>query len=296
MVADRRLTRAVANGQVEVVDDDAAKMVLLGQQVVVGYTGLANLRPPPRGQTDWWLVEALSPPGVTLSDTFEQLRARANEAFGKMSHVGPRAKRHAFVAAGWAPAKDGPRPFFLSISNALSRYGRWLERSKPEFVTRVDWLSRGAVFRFDETGQPAPHAVKQRVLKELSSPESRSASHVASILARAVRETAEVNETVGKGLLVTVLPRDTVSKTGGLFLGVDELIDLSGQITFPTIDWPTSFYLPADVETGVVYAPHYVDEGLQTFEAMVLNRTFDSDEEVERYAERFIERMRKGMK
>lgn len=64
MVADRRLTRVAADGKkVEVVDDDAAKVVLLGQQVAVGYTGLANVRPPPRGQTDWWLMDALPLPG-----------------------------------------------------------------------------------------------------------------------------------------------------------------------------------------------------------------------------------------
>jgi hypothetical protein len=59
MAADRRLTKVQRDGTVEVVDDEAAKVVLPGTQVAVGYSGLANVRPPPRGQTDWWLLDTL---------------------------------------------------------------------------------------------------------------------------------------------------------------------------------------------------------------------------------------------
>ncbi len=295
MVADRRLTRATPDGRIEVVDDDAAKVVLLGQQVAVGYTGLANVRPPPRARTDWWLVDALSPPEATLDGTVEQLRVRATEVFGKMSHVGPRAKRHAFVAAGWSPSGGGVRPFYLTISNALSSYGFWLEKSTPEFVTHIEWLPQGTPFRFDATGQRAPAAVKQRVLAELSNPEGRAPSQIAANLTRAVRETAEKNDTVGEGLLVTVIPRDTASKTGGLVISTEESVDPYGQISFPEVDCPTSFYLPAKGKTGIVYAPHYMDENLRVAGAFALDRSFASDEEFEQYFDPLIERSLKEM-
>ena len=47
MVADRRLTN-LATG--ELVEDEACKMVVQGRQVPWAYTGLANVKPAPRGE------------------------------------------------------------------------------------------------------------------------------------------------------------------------------------------------------------------------------------------------------
>lgn len=170
MAADRRLTKLHTDRTVEVADEEAAKMVLLGRQVAFGYTGLANVRPPPRGQTDLWLMNALSPPAPMLDETIEQVRAAATEAFSKITHVGPRAKRHAFVAAGWMPVSgQAHRPFYATVSNALSGAGLFLDTSRPVFTTRVQALGEKVPFRLDAVGQPLDPAAKQRVRSDLQS-------------------------------------------------------------------------------------------------------------------------------
>jgi hypothetical protein len=232
-----------------------------------------------------------------LADTFERLRVNANETFRTMSHVGPRAKRHAFVAVGWAPvAGHGHRPFYVSISNALTRYGRWQQTSRREFTTRVERLREKVPFRLDETGQPLPSAVKQRLRAALLDSDNRVPNRLASLLAEAVRETAAANQTVGKGLLVTVLPREGANRTGGLSVSnAERFHDSSERIAFPKIEGPCSFYVPAETGTGITYAPRYADDGLQVAEAFMLDRGFDTDEEVERYFAPLIERFKKGI-
>lgn len=116
MVGDRRL---VSLGSGNLVDDEACKMVALGSQAVFGFTGLANMRPPPRGQTGLWLADLLTPPPARLNDVAAAIGDGAAAAFAKVSHLGPRAKRHTFVGAGWQTptARCDFEPFFMTISS-----------------------------------------------------------------------------------------------------------------------------------------------------------------------------------
>jgi hypothetical protein len=124
LVADRRLVDLESG---EPVDDEACKVVALGSQAVFGFTGLANLRPPPRGQTDLWLVDLLSPPPARLDEIAAAIGNGAADVFGKITHLGPRAKRHTFVGADWQTtgAQSEFEPFFVTISNAQDADGAW---------------------------------------------------------------------------------------------------------------------------------------------------------------------------
>ncbi len=145
MVADRRLTD-LASGNL--IDDEACKLVALGSQAAVGFTGPANVRPPPRGQTDFWLTDVLTPPPDYLEEIIDAIGHSATKAFGKITHLGPRAERHAFVIAGWQALDESTadradfRPFYVTISNAQGADSTWRERASDHFETH-GWALRG---------------------------------------------------------------------------------------------------------------------------------------------------------
>jgi hypothetical protein len=269
-----------------VVDDEACKLIFVEGQAAIAYTGLANVKPPPRGQTDLWIVDVLTPPPSRLPDFTRILGSAAAERFAQISHLGPRAKRHSFVMAGWQRAGQGDafEPFVLTLSNAENEDGTWQERAtKPGRFTQRTRLLDGD-FRLLSSGQPLDPGDQAAVRAQLTDAANREPAAIASILATAVRSTAAENSAVGRGLLAAVLPcPGTVAAPG---VSVQTVLP-SGEalITFPAVHGPTAFYIPSETNRGTLYAPHLIARGLSQTDVQVHPRALSPEEIKHRYEE-----------
>jgi hypothetical protein len=261
MVADRRLVNL---GSGDVVDDEAGKMVMLGGQAVISFTGLANLKPPPRGQTDLWIVDQLSSPPDTLPAIFERLGDAANRTFSNIAHLGPRAKRHSFVSVGWHEGSaDALEPFWLGISNAEDRSGKWRERAKPSFEVSFKQL-QDKPLRLRVTGQPLPRHIYRSLRARLAAQATLTGDAVVHLLATAMRETASVNSFVGQGMMAAILPRQTVDMDRGFSMPSSDGADLETAPSGPPggNSGPTCLYFPSGSNEGAFFAPHLVTRSI----------------------------------
>ena len=254
LAADRRLTD-LRSGQL--VDDEAAKLVVVGTQMAFAYTGLANVRPPPRGQSDLWLVSVFSPVPDRVPDFFTRLQAAATETFSRIAHLGPRAKRHAFVAVGWDYNGEEFEPFVSVVSNALADNGAWEPGARREFHGRATRLQGGDILIMP-FGQPWTRDTAAWIRQQAVTPLDPAGA--LALLAATIRRTAAVNRTVGRGLQAIVLPRQTIGGAGGFaFLDPGDLVDGPDGLQVPNVSGPTAIYLPSDGNRGEVFMPHHVD-------------------------------------
>jgi hypothetical protein len=256
VAADRRLTELRTG---KLVDDEAQKLVVIGTQVAVAYTGLANVKPPPRGETDLWLLTKLEPLPDLLPDILKRVEAAATETFKWITHLGPQAKRHAFVFAGWQDdGRDGWQPFAATCSNALDQRGRWEDYARPRFDTRV------SVFRDDGIdlgafGQPWSESTRDWLQRSILERGRIAPAEALALVAAAIRRTARTNPAVGRGLQAVLLPRDTVAGAGEFQMGALEGPDTGAdEVLVPPVSGPTAMYLPPESNRGEIHWPHYI--------------------------------------
>jgi hypothetical protein len=279
VVADRRLTDLRTG---DVMDDESCKLILIQTQAVIAYTGLANLKPPPRGQTDLWIVDTLTPPPPTLPAFTSLLGHAAYERFSKISHLGPRAKRHTFVMAGWhrVNANSPFDPFISTISNAERDDGGWEERASGRFVLRTRELKRD--FELWVAGQPLIADDETRLRSRLGDPANREAGTIGSLLANAVRATSRKNRAVGPAMLVAVLPRPEEQYSGVPISVVESPAE--AKVVLPEISSPQTFYVSTGGGDAQLYAPHVIARGLSMADVRMYERAL-SPEEIRRHYE-----------
>jgi hypothetical protein len=280
VVADRRLTDLRTG---EVVDNESCKLILIETQAAIAYTGLANVKPPPRGQTDLWILDTLTPPPPTLPAFTSLLGHAAYEQFSKISHLGPRAKRHVFVMAGWerADAKSPFVPFISTISNAERDDGGWEERASRQFVLRTRRLKRD--FELRVAGHPLTAFDETQLLADLRDPANRELAKVGSLLANAVRATSSKNPAVGQTLLVAVLPRPDEA-CSGVPVSVVEVPE-NARVVLPEIASAQTFYVSNRGGEAKLYAPHVITRDLSLGDVRVYDRALSPEEIKRKYEE-----------
>ncbi len=176
----------------------------------------------------------------------------ATRAFAEMPGSAA-AKRQAFVGAGWARFPqhgDDLRPFGITITNALTQDG-WLPGAQPEFVGDVRILTDDSPYLWtDVGGLPAGrHAKLNRAIRNQVE-RGLSARALADLLIRETRQMADLNERIGRGLMVSSIPR-SVTETG-------ELIALA---SLPTDTKLTFAHLRHDDSLAGTEGPHVVRPG-----------------------------------
>lgn len=277
-VADRRLTDA--NGRL--FDDEACKVTMLGSRGVVAFSGIAFLGAAPMSATDFWLTDA-------LTDTLEPgaaarlLRDVASERFSRVPFT-REGRRHAFVVAGWdSPDPDRASPVIYTVSNALKPDGGWLAKANDEFRIHCARKHR----KEPEVRTAGARLGKNAKLLTTSAKEHRSERSVGALatsLARAVRTIAETEDTVGKGLLITVFPRAAI--------GQDHVFDArsptAGEIEHGLDFDParvTTIYVPADSQTTAYYFPNLVTVGMSMVGAVITEGPQDPDDVARAFAD-----------
>lgn len=243
------------------MDDDASKLVVVNDRFAVAYTGLANLRPPPRGRTDLWLVDQLpSDPRASLSDIAAVISEQATNAMARITHVGPRSKHHTFVVAGWdlRPYNAEHEAKVALISNALRVDGTLEEWPRKQFAV----VTEGRLADVPNAGLcvvPAgrrAYEERNRLGEAISSSSITDPKRIAEMAAETIREVASRDSAVGRGVITASITRD----------GVVE-----------------SFYLPPESNATTVWAPHFVGEHVRTADMQVHNYAISPEEVRERY-------------
>lgn len=280
VAADRRL---IDLGNGEVIDDEACKLILVENQMAIAYTGLANLKPPPRGQTDLWIVDTITPPPPTLNAFPHLIGHRAFERFSKIAHLGPRAKRHTFVLAGWqrTDSRSAFEPFISTISNAERPDGSWQKRADRAFRMRTAGLTEDG-WRLRVSGQPLDGTVDAELRAQLQAEKSREPSTLAGLLANAVRATSRTNTAVGNSLLIAVLPMPTSAYSGTPVTSIR--LDSDAPVVIPSTKGLQTYYISAGAGDAALYAPHVVARGLSIADARVYDRAL-SPKEIKRHYE-----------
>jgi hypothetical protein len=248
-VADRRLVNALTG---ETMSDNTNKSVSYCGSTSFAYTGLAKIG---RDQTDEWLASTIA----SQPSMFEVLRMLANDAsaaFGRIRVPDTRWKRHTFVGAGWATRAPGAplSPCIWSVSNCVGLDFMPLAEPTPEFRI-LTYECSGVPFVLNSVGQSIPTSIKRELKKNIERCLSRqtSALPLAELMVRAVRNVALTNSAVGRGLLISAIPRAALeADTPGILFLASE----------PMPDERTFLYISEGNETATQLAPIYVCHGM----------------------------------
>ncbi len=235
---DRRLTR----GQpIRETRDDETKAVVFCGSAIFAYTGRAYIDDEQTQRTDHWLCNALAG-SCHLVEQLPVLKARADGTFGH------RREPLAFAATAWGSRDGAPSPFLALVSNFHDpKTGKQTTAVKPSFEVLVRELRGSEKTLLHCVGAEVEEAEDDElegIISGLSShmlTPDQALGQMTQVLGRI----AERDATVGQGVLLTVIPKDTEL---GLVLA-------------------TSLYLPADSAVAVGKTPHFVCGGAQIIEA-----------------------------
>jgi hypothetical protein len=259
-VSDRRLVW-LEGDVIRRRDDERNKAVLWCSRLAFAYTGLAELGMERR--TDLWLanrlkdIEAALAPEQDLDQAYllGRLAELSTDYFRgpRVSRIAPALRRHAFVAAGWARfgGTGDFSPYMAVISN-FHCGGQEIATAEHRFTLHVhrlatnqDWLVLPIGYRLS--------ALEINELGDQLSQATGDATRAVEVLGAKVRDTADKTDTVGKGLMINMLPRSMIQP------GQREHLMLLGG---PRTDAQTFLYVsPGEDLPGVSYGPTFVCGG-----------------------------------
>lgn len=268
-VSDRQLVTLEGDGSVRQREGEFNKAVLYCNVMAFAYCGLAEMGPR-RQRTDLWMADRFNAVGHV--DQGELLAHLVKEATERMKHplfqrLSKAQRRHAFMAVGWAQIDGGGdlEPYLSLVSNfhAPERGGIELADARPEFqIAHQHRLGPGAVtyaFWIGADLTKREQKFLHDAVKDLDPRRSEYPHQAVRALVGQVRSVAGRLETVGKGLLVNILPREAAEDRGPNLM-------LAGG---PEPGHQTFLYVPPDQDTAIVYGPTYACGGVQmaNFEA-----------------------------
>jgi hypothetical protein len=215
-VSDRRLVW-YERGRVVRRDDQRNKAVLWRGRSAFAYTGLARLGRERR--TDMWLANRLAEmtaEGVSdHGDVLSRLAEASTRALksGHIRPIPPQLRRHAFVATGWArfDGEERSEPYVAYVSNyhrLVDEQVTVLGLAEPEFnwfYRRLEPDDAGYV----ETLGGLARSELSPLIDQLKTVGSDAVAMI-DVLVGAVREESRRRESVGRGVMVNVLPRSAI--------------------------------------------------------------------------------------
>lgn len=258
-VSDRRFVWWEPNAEVNRVDDESNKSVLWTHLNAFAFTGIGNLGVKHR--TDLWLANRIAKlEGETSVERegqggmFRAIAEHATEYFNgaRISRIDKDLRRHAFVAVGWG-RENGEGDFvphmvrignFSAGSPVGDKFEIAVERLQDPREVKIWWDGQSLLAEEQED------LGALRSLNPATVDFARSASYV---LGELIRKVASRNDAVGRGLLITVLPRASIGKEepSGMLLAAPAREDVQ-----------TFLYISADSREGIVYGPTVVSGGM----------------------------------
>ncbi|MER6590891.1 hypothetical protein ABT214_03290 [Micromonospora purpureochromogenes] len=247
-VSDRRISLLHPDGSTELRDDVTNKAVLYENRATLSFTGLAELE---NETTDWWIARRLSA-SPSLNDGLEKLTSDLTALFRRRPY---RGHSHSIVMTGWK--RNGgaePTPFAGLVSNQFEVGKGWRASPSADF----DWFVEMAkpelptlVFAPDLVPMRSAKALYRQLLRVKG--RGLNVANAIDLIAEEIRSIADYQPTVGRELMVSVLPKTAVP------LGpVAEMFVVSGHIN---PDVPTFYSLSASGDQ-VAYGPTMVMNGM----------------------------------
>lgn len=272
--SDRRFT-TFARGKRTGLYDYENKAVVWRLRLAFTFTGLGELGPVGSERTDRWLAETLSDaevepnPETTPRDQAWLIERLCEEATLKfrsrpLSGLPAKARRCAFVGVGWA--KFSGEPSFTPYRTLVSNF----HEARDSDMKLVELPNARGEFRAftrklgsDEGGsvEAYPDAMSsERALAlrdELRDATGKGADDrvITQIMGETIRERSRYNNLIGRGLLITVIPRAAVEVASGGNAG----IFISGPANPSSA---TFLYVPAQSWETIAYGPIYVGRGV----------------------------------
>lgn len=251
VVSDRRVTYRLPDGRITHTDDNRNKAIQYCTRFIITYTGAADVG---EGGTDVWLVKHFAA-APSISDGFNRLPEALAERYSDPWLMG---RRLAVSGCGWKLV--GPRqmvPFSILVSNFRIDNSQLHSEDGATFYTTEYELPGDCKMAMSPLGAK----IREQHYKDILRALRRGSMHGVSLmqqlmtLANAIREVANYRETVGRNILVGVMPRAAAKED-------DEtsMVILSGR-HIPHLTTPIFFYLPANSSDPVKYGPHYVCRG-----------------------------------
>lgn len=234
------------------IEQEANKAVFLSNRVAFGFTGLAEIEGKP---ADIWLRDVLIP-HESVGHGVQLVVDESTRAFAEM-RASRAAKRQAFVGVGWAlfeHLSDDLLPFGVIITNALTEHG-WLPEAEPTFVGDVKVLNQGGGYIWtDAGGLPDRRKTNlNRMVRRLAD-RRLTAAAMADLFIRETRAMAKADRRIGRGLMVSSIPRSVTA--------THDLLALS---SLPTDSELTFAHMRHDDSVDVREGPHVVRPGGRVF-------------------------------
>jgi hypothetical protein len=193
-------------------DDARNKGVSLNGQYIIGYSGLAEIAGLP---SDEWIVGAVA--NADGHHPFDYLVNAADSEISK-SKIPRKYQWTVFVALGWERgAGHTYEPVSYTVTNATITRGGIAASVQPEFRCYENRLSdhergkrKGILVH--PVGEPPTRNIWRRLERNFRAAVARDVSpkEIARILAEAIRSVADRKSTVGRNLVVLILPRPDV--------------------------------------------------------------------------------------
>lgn len=204
-VSDRRISLLHRNGSVTWRDDLTNKAVLYENRATLSFTGFAELEGV---KTDLWIASRLAGE-ANLNDGFERLTSDLTALFRRRPY---RGNPHGIVIAGWK--RNGPA-LPTGFSGLISNFHEVGIGCRRDVSDEFDWfIQPGHADR--PTLVFAPYYVPrsdQTALYRLLLRTATRGLHVSNavrLISRTIQSAADVHRTIGKELMVSVLPRSAV--------------------------------------------------------------------------------------
>ena len=255
--SDRRLT----DEKGRIFEDKENKVVDWSGQILFGYTGLARVIKKPM---DCWLAEALLNDAksqyVTITEILDKVTRKATATF-KFLKVDRKWKRMTIAGVGWVQYFEDNRikPIICFISNCIDDNGMDMPAPKAEFThTAFELDIGGNGFYLMPTGQfigkECSLALKRNIEKCLKN--DVGPEPVGRLLVEAIRDVAKSNSTVGKNVLVSCIPKESLHKNR--IKTPEGSVGFYVSLSKPQRQDRTFLYFPEDKEEGVQYGPNFV--------------------------------------
>jgi len=154
-LSDRRLTLAnhVLSRPVTIVSEMTNKAVILDNQFIFGFVGLAQLK---LTKSDVWFSNRLAELAeLPLGERFKIITRELTDIFNQIGYSAAH-KRMAFVGVGWGIDKGKRQPVYIAITNFLNDKGEWAVRASNEFKLAHRYLPTGRHILLAHAGTSVP--------------------------------------------------------------------------------------------------------------------------------------------
>ncbi|MFI7662311.1 hypothetical protein ACIBTW_25840 [Micromonospora parva] len=247
-VSDRRISLLRGDGSTELRDDVTNKAVLYENRATLAFTGLAELE---NQTTDMWIAQRLAEE-PDLNAGLERLTSDLTELFRRRPY---RGHCHSIVITGWKRnGLEDPTPFSGLVSNHFRLGGNWLSSPLAQFDWFVE-MARPNIPTLVFVPNLMPRGAGTALYRQLLRVKNRglNVTNAVTLIAEAIHSIADYRPTVGRELMVSILPKSAVPRGP-----VPEMIVLSGGVD-PGV--PTFYNISANGDV-VAYGPTIITNGI----------------------------------